>query len=283
MAFSSTIYYTPGVLSWGAMAASSTHVVAIDGNSPRNKFAVFTLSSNTSQVYSLPSGTSYATDYNGIVYSAGAFWFNYDNYLGRIDPSGWSFTKSPYAYGHRGSLTVVGSWIYGATHRYNTSTDTYSSHARSGTSWGTVSGRLFMASGTTLTEVDPDTAAVVDTWTLPYTAYLGGVTVGTRLYFTTQLTGQPFVWFDASTDTVGSLPASPPLSGGMTIQWVAHSDGYLYGLTSEWGRALIVFDPATSLNYIDYPYSAAPTDDYRAIVSTGGKLYTVSPGPVTWP
>lgn len=283
MTFSSTIYYTPGVRSYGAIAASSTHVVAVDGDYPRDKFAVFTISSNTASVYSLPAGSSYATDYGGVVYTAGAFWFNYDNKLGRIDPSVWSVTATTPAYGGRGALTVVGDWIYGAKHRYNTSTDTYSSHSRVGLGWGTVGGRLFMVDSTTLTEVDPATAAVVDTWTLPYAGYFRGVTVGTRLYFTTQLPGQPFVWFDASTDTVGSLPASPTLPNGIPLQWCAHSDGYLYGLMNNSGRHLLVFDPATGRNYTNYPYDPAPVDEYRAIASTGGKLYTVSPLPSSWP
>lgn len=285
MAFTGTEYFQAGLRSH-AMTASSTHIVGLLTTSPRDLFSVFTASTNTALVYGLPEATT-TVALGSIVYAGGKFW--YSSVVGSsaaiawIDPSGWTASLVGSHSGGVGSITACGDWIYGSGHRYNMSTNTYSTHARTVSWWGSVGGRLFAVSGTTLTEVNPSDASVLGTWTLSKSCTGQGVALGTKLYFGATDNSTPLCWFDAATDTVGARSATPPLSNASSLlQWVAHSDGYLYNMIDDAGtRKLLVLDPATGRWYMDI--AVTNRDSRYSVASCGSKLYIQTSVPSSWP
>lgn len=285
MAFSGTEYFQPGDISY-VMAGSSTHAVGLlyPGSSLQSRIGVFTVATNTALVYGLPWSSGYNIPSGSMVYAASAFWLQYNSgsapFLIRIDPSSWS-VASVGSGGNPGAVTVCGDWIYGRQFKYNTTTDTLSTHSNAQQHWGSVAGRLFAISSVTLSEVDPSTDSVIDTWALPYTGYGRGVAIGNRLFFRTQIANSPFVWFDASTDTVGLRTASPATTWFSTYQCTAHTDGYIYSvLDIGGGKRLQVLDPATGRWFADYPVT---NRDRGGVTSAGGKILLTSGDPSSWP
>ena len=282
MAFSGVEYLQPSIGGVPSLAASPTDIVCLNGN----VFDVFDLSSSTASEYGT-SGGDWANGADGLVYAAGKFWFNnvWSGYLyvgiSPIDTSTWAATPGV-GYNRRGALVVCGDWVYGTDARYDTSTNTQSSYTTAGYVLGSMSGRMFAGVGTTLSEINPSTASVITSWTLPIAVKPyshRGAAVGSRLFFGTDNQSIPVVFFDTDTDTVGAIAATPPLAYDPTSTWVGHSDGYLYatGLESK----LMVLDPATGRNDVDD--LVTPRTGRRAVLSVGSDLWIPTTEPSPWP
>lgn len=220
-----------------------------------DSFAVFDPTTNTSLAFSWPSYYAY---YMGALSHAGKTWaqfawFGYSpTYLVMVDPSsGLAVTKStPGTVLYAG----VGDYLFGLSNRvYQISTDTVTIVAgadRGGPA--SANGRLFGSSGTTLTELSPDTSLTTgSSWTLPIAPVSYGRVAGTRIYWGTGVAATPVVGFDTATDTpfaVAATPAGFPQYNTLNIEWTPHSDGYLYRRTNVYGGTtpkLTIIDPAT--------------------------------------
>lgn len=143
----------------------------------------------------------------------------------------------------------AGDWLIQSQNRFNVDTLTSLPSGSGGgiNPVGTIGSRLFIASGTTLTEHDPDDMSVITTWTLadsPQTA--PAARRGTELWW--RGANIAAVGIDTST---GTPLASPTISGGFAADgrwWCDPTTGYLWAFNSIGGPTtskVTILDPDT--------------------------------------
>lgn len=129
---------------------------------------------------------------------------------------------------------------------------------------------FYRCDGTTLYEITASTNSVSATHTYAGGARKRGTWISNRIYWGHDT--HAAVWFDIVTGTSGHIAATPAGFVNMGVEWVSHSDGYLYRSGVVGGKSVLqILDPATNRWALE-----------EIIPNRGRRGYVVSDGTNLW-